>query len=107
MKIYKIAKDWQDKKTIFEDETGYIKGYQMDDGRWSIMEFVIKPKFRGKGRARELASHLPWKCRLFAQPLEKDGIKPIDTEILIKFYESLGFRSDIYSDLFPKEMFRG
>jgi len=88
MKIYRIGTDWQDKHTIYEDETGYIKGYQADDGRWWIMEFAIKPEYRGKGKARELATHLPWKCRLYAHPTAEATIGVGD---LIKFYESLGF----------------
>lgn len=92
MKIYKIAANWQDKHVIYEDETGYIKGYQNDDGRWWIMEFVINPKFRGKGLARELAKHLPRKCRLYAYPLFNMKGNKLDLEALTRFYESLGFR---------------
>ena len=92
MKIYRIAADWKDKSTIYENETGYIKGYLAEDGYWWIMEFVIKPKYRGKGLARQLASHLPNKCRLMAHPLYNMGNVSIGVEDLIKFYESLGFK---------------
>ena len=85
---YKMASDWKDKHTIYEDVTGYIKGYQADDGRWWIMEFAVKPEYRGKGKARELASHLPWQCRLYAHPTA-DSTMGLDD--LIKFYERLGF----------------
>lgn len=103
MKIYRIAADWRYKHTIYEDETGYIKGYQADDGRWWIMEFAIKPEYRGKGLAKELAKHLPWKCRLYAWPMfnmvRKEKVDILGADQLKAFYKNLGFVESIEDNI--------
>jgi len=76
---------------IYEDETGYIKGYLKPDGYWWIKEFVINPKFRNKKLAKTLASHLPQKCKLLAYPLMNSEGPKLSPENLIKFYQSIGF----------------
>ncbi len=95
MKIYRIAETWQDKRTLYSDKTGYIKGFQADDGRWWVMEFVINPEYRGKGFSRELAKHIPEKSRVYVQPLDfkKGGKEILDHRQLISFYQSLGFKN--------------
>lgn len=79
---------WMDKKTIYKNEFGYIKGYQRDDGRWEIMEFVIYPEYRGTGKARELAKFIPQRARLYAHPLNSST----QQSKLIEFYKSIGFK---------------
>jgi len=84
---------WIKKKNniLYKDDTGYITGYLNNDGYWWIEEFVIFPKFRGKGLARNLASHIPKKSKLLAYPLVNMGGHQLSQENLKKFYISLGF----------------
>lgn len=84
-------------KTMFRDEEfkveleyGHILGHHIGSTTW-IDEFVVYPKFRGKGFARRLAMHLPEKCRLCAQPYHHMNEQGLDSNQLIRFYESLGF----------------
>ncbi len=97
MRIYRISETWQDKRTLYSDKTGYIKGFRDDDERWHIMEFVIFPEYRGKGLARELAKHIPWKSVLYVSPLVQHGeTSPkqiLNSGQLMDFYQSLGFES--------------
>lgn len=79
------------KNTIYKDDTGYIVGYQQEDGYWWIEKFVIYPQFRGKNLARKLASHLPFRSKLLAYPLVNMGDVHLPQEKLIDFYISLGF----------------
>lgn len=88
MNWYKIAKY----DMIYKDKTGYIKGYLRSDGWWWIAEFVINPKFRGKGLARELAKHIPRKSRLYAWPMFNMPGKKLGVDDLKNFYRSIGFK---------------
>lgn len=79
---------------IYCDVYGYIKGYLRSDGFWWISEFVIRAKYRGHGRARVLAKHLPKQCMLYPMPMwgmhtASHTILPLQS--LLKFYLSLGF----------------
>lgn len=90
---------------IYEDETGYIKGYLRGDGFWWIEKFVIHPEFRGKGYARKLAAHLPDHSGLLAYPMFQMKGKVLGIEPLVKFYESLGFHRNPRGD--HRLMWRG
>lgn len=85
---------------IYQDKTGYIKGYLRKDGYIWIDEFVIYPKYRGKKLAYKLAEHLPAKCKLFAYPLFNMKGTHMEAEKLMQFYEKLGFTrtTDEYSN---------
>lgn len=80
---------------IYEDETGYIKGYLRKDGYWWIEELVIYLKLRGKGLAKKLASHIPQKSKLLAYPLLNLKGRKLSKDQLINFYISLGFKEKI------------
>lgn len=79
------------KNIIYQDDTGYIKGYLRQDGYYWIEEIVVKEDLRGQGFGRKLAQHLPQKSKLLAQPMFNLG-NVLDKVNLIKFYESLGFK---------------
>jgi len=90
MNWYKQAQVYD--TSIYEDETGYIRGYKTNSGHYWITHFVINPKYRGKGMARKLAEHLPPKCKLAAHPLYNLDREPkLDQESLTRLYESIGF----------------
>ena len=76
---------------IYEDKTGYIKGYLREDGYYWISEFLIYPEYRGRGFARKLASHMPRKAKLLCYPLMKQGSDILQLDALVAFYKSLGF----------------
>lgn len=77
---------------LYEDATGFIVGHKRLDGHYWIEKFVLYEEYRGKGLAKALASHLPKKSRLLAYPLMESG-SYLPLHILIRFYESLGFKS--------------
>lgn len=77
---------------IYQDKTGYIEGFLDTDGYWWIDYFVIYPKFRGKGLARNLAKHIPRKAKLLAWPMYNLLGKKLNVDSLVKFYRSLGFK---------------
>lgn len=81
----------ESEKIIYQDDTGYIAGYQQSDGYWWIEEIVIYPQFRGQGLARELSSHLPRKSKFLTYPLMNMAGPHLSQEDLIEFYTSLGF----------------
>jgi GNAT superfamily N-acetyltransferase len=76
---------------IYEDNTGYIKGYLREDGYHWISEFLLYPEFRGRGLARKLASHIPPRAKLLAYPLMGQPGEKLALEHLIEFYKSIGF----------------
>lgn len=80
--------------TIYEDETGYIEGMERPDGVWEVDKFVVHSHLRGRGHGRELARHLPRRCRLHVLPLQARGEPGLDMESLIAFYGRLGFLRD-------------
>ncbi len=96
-----IFEDFTSNDIIYKDEHGYIKGKLKPDGYWWIDKFYVYPEFRGKGFARDLASHIPQKAKLLAQPLKVKGEDTLDRDPLIKFYRSLGFqeRPDKYDNM--------
>lgn len=86
-------KTWmENQQIIYHDKTGIIKGYIRPDGYWWIEEFEIYPEYRKKGLSKNLATHLPAKCKLLAYPLFNKQGEHISQKDLIKFYESLGFK---------------
>jgi GNAT superfamily N-acetyltransferase len=88
---------------LYKDETGHISGWVMSDGFIWISEFFLLRKYRGKGLARELARHLPRRCRLLASPYTVDSLPKT---ALIEFYESLGFilSGSVYTEAFMERV---
>lgn len=77
---------------LYKDQYGHIKGwFDQKDKLWYVTEFLVYPKYRNKGHARQLAKHLPMPCKLYAFPLLTHRGPHISEEKLVAFYESLGF----------------
>jgi GNAT superfamily N-acetyltransferase len=77
--------------TLYQDETGYITGFWTGE-YWWVGEFSLLPEYRGRGLARGLARHVPARCLLLAFPFAQTGGETLEIPILVRFWESLGFR---------------
>lgn len=70
-----------------------------------IYKFVVYEKYRGKGKARELANKFPKKCWLYALPIkELISKRGLELKQLIRFYRSIGFKLKKNSKM--NEMYR-
>jgi GNAT superfamily N-acetyltransferase len=85
-------------QTLYEDQTGFIKGYKQSDGYYWIEQFYIFPAYRGHGLARKPAKKLPQQSRLVVCPIAiLDNAPKLSTQQLVNFYTFLGFT--LYKDV--------
>lgn len=92
MKLHILNEAIDSKNLFYKNDYGYIKGYMRPDGYFWVDKIYVYPEYRGQGKAKELASHIPKKAMLLAQPLYVKGENVMDKDNLIKFYSSLGFQ---------------